>query len=233
MPTQQGLINPVSDVGKVARAAGVPFLLDACQTVGQLPIDVDRIGCDLLSATSRKYLRGPRGIGFLYVSPSLLDRLEPSVLDLHGASWTGADIYQMRSDTRRFETWEMNFAARAGFHRAVEYALEVGVAAGWERIRDLAASLRKSLREIAGVTVTDRGRLCGGLVTFTVDAVVASRVKMILRARGVNVSTSTTASAYLDMHGRGLDEVVRASVHYYNTGDELDRFAGEIASLAG
>lgn len=232
MPTQQGLINPAAEVGAVARAAGVPYLLDACQTVGQLPIDVEEIGCDFLSSTSRKYLRGPRGMGFLYVRPEMLDRLEPPVLDLRGAVWTAPDDFELRSDARRLETWEMSFAARAGFHRAVEYALEVGVVAGWERLHRLAETLRGMLAGIPGVRVTDRGQLRGGLVTFTVEGVTASAIRSDLRPRGVHVSTSTRDSALLDMSQRGLDEVVRASVHYYNTEAELDVLTGHIARLA-
>ena len=232
MPTQQGLINPAAEVGAVARAAGVPFLLDACQTVGQLPIDVAEIGCDFLSATSRKYLRGPRGIGFLYVRPGLLDRLEPPVLDLRGAVWTAPGKFEVREDARRLETWEMSQAARAGFHRAVEYALDVGVAAAWDRLHGLAEMLRTMLTEVPGVTVTDRGRVRGGLVTFTVDGTTASAIRSDLRPRKIHVSTSTRSSALLDMSQRGLDEVVRASVHYYNTEDELDTLVGHISRLA-
>lgn len=231
MPTQQGLINPAAEVGAVAKRAGVPFLLDACQTVGQVPIDVEAIGCDFLSATSRKYLRGPRGMGFLYVGESMLDRLDPPVLDLAGAVWTERDRFEVRADARRLETWEMSFAARAGFRRAVDYALDVGVDEGWDRLRDLAEGLRSRLSAIRGVTVRDRGTVRGGLVTFTVDGTTATDIQRDLRARNVNVSTSTRASALLDMSARGLDEVVRASVHYYNTEDELEVFTGNIARL--
>ena len=232
MPTQQGLINPAAAIGDVTRRAGVPFLLDACQTVGQLPIDVDAIGCDFLTATSRKYLRGPRGMGFLYVRPQVMDLLEPVVLDLRGAVWTDPQRYEMRQDAKRFETWEMPMAAKVGMGRAIEYALDVGVEAGWERLRALAAGLRSKLEEIRGVTVTDRGTVLGGLVTFTVDGITASEMAADLARHAVNVSTSTRSSAVLDMDRRGLDEVVRASVHYYNTEDELDELASHVARYA-
>lgn len=232
MPTQQGLINPAAAVGEVTRAAGVPFLLDACQTVGQVPIDVQAIGCDFLSATSRKYLRGPRGMGFLHVRPEMMERLDPLVLDLRGAVWTDPDRYEMRADARRFETWEMPMAQKLGFGRAVDYAMEVGVEAGWERLRALAEGLRLSLAAIPGVTITDRGTTLGGLVTFTVDGATAADIKTELSRHRINVSTSTRSSALLDMDRRRLDEVVRASVHYYNTYDELEAFVDHIERIA-
>lgn len=232
MPTQQGLINPAAAVGEITRAAGVPFLLDACQTVGQVPIDVDAIGCDFLSATSRKYLRGPRGMGFLYVRPEMMERLDPLVLDLRGAVWTEPDRYRMRSDAKRFETWEMPIAQKLGFGRAVDYALDVGVEAGWHRLRGLAQRLRSMLAAIPGVEVTDRGTVLGGLATFTIGDVAASQVKTELSRLGINVSTSTRASAVLDMERRQLDEVVRASVHYYNTDEELDLLVGHVERIA-
>jgi selenocysteine lyase/cysteine desulfurase len=223
VPTQGGLINPAEQVGAVAREAGVPFLLDACQSVGQLPINVDRIGADLLSATGRKFLRGPRGTGFLYVRRTLLDQLEPPFLDMHAATWTAPERYEIRPDARRFESWETNYAGKIGLGVAINYALSWGLDAIEARVTTLADGLRERLAALDGVHVHDQGLRRCAIVTFTVDGVSARAVQRRLAESAVNTSVSVASSARLDLPRRGLSELVRASVHYYNTDDELDR----------
>ena len=222
VPTNGGLVNPAAAVGDVARRAGITYLLDACQSVGQMPIDVDEIGCDLLSGTSRKFLRGPRGVGFLYVRDTLIEDLNPVMLDLHAATLLSPNNYEVRRDAKRFETWESNPALRLGLGAACDYATSMGLGAIWERVASLAAVLRADLAGIPGVTVHDKGRVKGGIVTFSVDRHTAPEVKAALAARSINVSTTAPASALIDMQQRGLDEIVRASVHYFNTEEELN-----------
>ncbi|MFQ5554165.1 MAG: aminotransferase class V-fold PLP-dependent enzyme [Acidimicrobiia bacterium] len=231
MPTNGGLVNPAAAVGRVTRAAGVPYLLDACQTAGQIPIDVEEIGCDFLSGTSRKYLRGPRGVGFLYVRGAVLENTEPIMLDLHGATWLPGDRYEMRPDARRFELWEQSMGAKAGFKAALDYAAAVGVQAGWDRIRSLAASLRSMLASLPGVDVWDLGTQRGGIVTFTVSGLDPASVKRQMRERAINVWTVTPAAARVDMDRRGIAGLVRASVHYFNTDDDLHALVAAVADL--
>ena len=222
VPSQNGLVNPVARIGAIARRAGVLFLLDACQSLGQLPVDVTDIGCHLLSGTGRKFLRGPRGTGFLYVDRTILDQLEPPFLDNHAADWTAPDSYRMRSDARRFETWEASYAARLGLGVAADYAMTVGIEAIAARNSALSGRLRSGLDSIAGVRTHDRGTVKSAITTFTVEGHHPVEVRDHLRVRGVNVSVTNADTALFDMPGRGLDAVVRASPHYFNTEAEVD-----------
>jgi len=228
VPTNGGLVNPAEEVGAAAREAGVPFLLDACQSAGQLPLDVQRIGCDMLAGTGRKFLRGPRGTGFLYVRREMLDKLEPPFLDLHAATWTGPGSFEIRGDARRFENWETNYAGKVGLGTAVEYALSWGLDAIEARVTALADGLRERLLTVDGVQVRDRGLRRCGIVTFTVDGVPSADVQRHLAANSVNTSVSRASDAQFDLVRRGLPDLVRASVHYYNTDAELDRLAAAL-----
>jgi selenocysteine lyase/cysteine desulfurase len=228
IPTQSGLVNPAAAVGALARDAGVPYLLDACQAVGQLPVDVDALGCDFLSATGRKYLRAPRGTGFLYVRRSRLAGLEPPFLDVHAARWAAGDVVEVRDDARRFESWEHSVANRLGLGAAVDYALALGADAIAARIETLAASLRAQLDEIPGLTLHDEGVERCGIVTFTIAGVDVYELAARLRAEAINISVSTIDFARYDFEARGLEAVARASVHYYNTDEELVRFVAAL-----
>jgi cysteine desulfurase/selenocysteine lyase len=221
VPTQGGLINPAEQIGEVAQETGIPFLLDACQSAGQLELDVRRIKCDALSGTGRKYLRGPRGTGFLYVHPRLRDRLEPAALDLHSATWTAPGEYRVNPTARRFELWENSVAGVLGLGAAVDYALAWGLDAIEERVVALGARLRTALREVDGVTLHDQGTRRCGIVTFSVDGVRADDVKRRLAEAKITTTVSSRESAQYDFTARGLPDLVRASVHYYNTDDEI------------
>jgi len=231
IPTNGGLVNPAAAVGKVAKAHNILYLLDACQAVGHIPVDVEAIGCDMLSATGRKYLRGPRGTGFLWVREALIESLDPPLLDLHAAKLTGPDSYEVRGDARRFENWESFVAGRLGLAAAIDYALDLGMEAIRDRIYRLAERLRGGLDSVPGATVRDLGQEKCGIVSFTVDGHEPAAIKETLEAQRINVSASRRPSTLLDMTERGLDSVVRASVHYYNSEDEVDRLIDAIKSL--
>ncbi len=229
--TNNGLVQPAAEVGRLAREFGVPFLLDACQSVGQLPLDVEALGCDMLSATGRKYLRAPRGTGFLYVRSGFLDTLDPPMLDNQAAEWTGPESFRMRDDARRFESWEASLACRLGLGRAVEYALGLGLGPIAERVGAVAGRLRSGLRAGGEITVQDGGDAQCGIVTFTHPRLSPAEVMARLAEQRMMVRVSPRASTLLDMNRRGLEAVVRASVHYYNTEDEVDAFCAAVAEL--
>jgi selenocysteine lyase/cysteine desulfurase len=230
IPTQGGLVNPAAAVGAVTRAAGVPYLLDACQAVGQLPVDVEALGCDFLSATGRKYLRAPRGTGLLYVRRDWITRLDPPFLDVHAARWAAGDQVLPCDDARRFETWERSVANQLGLGVAVDQALALGADAIAQRVVALGAELREQLATVPGLTLHDRGVERCGIVTFTVDGLDVHALAAQLRVQSINISVSTIDFARYDFEARGIDALARASVHYYNTEDELARLVDAIRS---
>jgi cysteine desulfurase len=227
VPTNGGLVNPVAEATALAREAGSLVLVDACQSVGQLDVDVSSLDVDALSATGRKWLRGPRGTGFLYVRPGLLETFEPPAIDLHSATWTSADRYELRADAGRFEQWEADVAARLGLKAAVGYLLEMGIDAVAAAVRDRA----DRLRELLGDRVRDLGRERSGIVSFAVDGMDAARVREALAARDITVTVSGRTSTLLDMDARGIDSLVRASPHYFVSDEQLEEAAAAVAQL--
>lgn len=224
IPTNGGLVNPALEVGRIARKYNVLYLLDACQSAGQLPLDVKEIQCDFLTATSRKYLRGPRGCGFLFISRSRIADLHPPMIDLYSAECVGLNDYRLREDARRFENWENNYSARLGMGRAIDHALSIGIARIEQQVGGLAEQLRTSLNTVDGVFVQDIGHKRCGIVSFSVEGMDATDIMYRLNTQGVNVSVSKPSSTPLDAARRNLPDLVRASVHYYNDQTELDRF---------
>ena len=223
VPTNGGLVNPAAAIGRIAREAGIPYLLDACQAVGQMPVDVRAIGCDILTATGRKFLRGPRGTGFLYMRRELLLQLEPPMIDHFAAPWTSTDGYTLRPDARRFETWENSYASRLGLGVAADYALAVGLETIEARCRMLAGRLRYGLGDLGGVSMHDLGRDRSAIVSFTLRDHSITSVLTEAAAEGIVIGASPPASTRLDSDARGLSYVLRASPHYFNTEADVDR----------
>ncbi len=229
VPSQSGLVNPAEAVGQVARRHGLWYLLDACQSAGQIDLDVRRIGCQMLSGTGRKFRRGPRGTGFLFVSKDILDQLDPPFIDLHSATWTGADSYEIAPGARRFENWEANVAGKIGLARGVAYARAIGLPAIEARVGALAAHLRTGLGTVKGVTLHDPGARKCGIVTFRSDRELPEALAARLGTLRMNCSVTSASTAQLDLGARGLPALLRASVHYYNTEDEVERFVQAVA----
>jgi selenocysteine lyase/cysteine desulfurase len=232
VPTNSGLMQPVAAIGEIAEAAGIPYLVDGCQAVGQIPVDVAKLRCDFFSGTARKFLRGPRGIGFLYVSDRSLKRGDfPLYIDMRGADWVSADDFAPAPDARRFENWEFAYSLVLGLGEAARYALEVGVEHGGRRARDLAAMLRGKLSGLSGIRVLDRGIELAAIVTVEVPGWDATDLSKLLRTKGVNTSASLRAYAVIDMDEKRAASALRLSPHYYNSEEEIDRAVETLRAL--
>ncbi len=230
IPTNNGLINPAKKVGEIAKEANAYYLLDACQSLGQVNVKVDDIGCDFLCGTGRKYLRGPRGTGLLYVRGSLIEKIEPVFLDLHAATWTSMHGFKIRNDARRFENWECHVAGKLGLATAIGYCNQLGIENIEKRVQELAKSLRQSLAKIPSITVLDKGCEKSGLVTFTAPFNIENLQKE-LELSGINTSVSYLEYARLDFEPKNLKMVLRASVHYYNTLDEIEKLCSKVSEI--
>ena len=233
VPTNSGLMQPVEALGEIAESARVPYLVDGCQAVGQIPVDVAKLRCDFFSGTARKFLRGPRGIGFLYVSDRSLQRGDfPLYIDMRGADWLSADSFAPAPDARRFENWEFAYSLVLGLGEAARYALAVGVEGGGRRARELAATLRSKLNALSGIRVLDRGSELAALVTIEVAGWDATELSKLLRTRGINSSASLRAYAVIDMDEKRAASALRLSPHYYNTEEEIDRVVEQLKAVA-
>ncbi|TPQ15665.1 aminotransferase class V-fold PLP-dependent enzyme [Streptomyces sporangiiformans] len=232
VPTGGGLVNPAAEIGRITRAAGVPFLLDATQSVGQFPVSVAELGCDMLTATGRKFLRGPRGTGFLWVRPEALEYLEPHSIEIATATWDGKRGFTWQGGARRFATWETSYANVLGLSAAVQQALEIGMDGIGRRAIELGAYLRDRLDAVPGVTTYDLGRQRCAIVTAKVDAMPTAEVAAALAEHRINVTTTDPTHAQFDTEDRGVHPLVRLSPHYYNTEGELDRAVEVFAKLA-
>jgi selenocysteine lyase/cysteine desulfurase len=218
VPTHSGLIQPVAEIGRLCEEAGVPFLVDACQAVGQLDIAVDELRCDFLSATARKFLRGPRGVGFLYVSDRMLaEQRAPLWIDLRGARWTEADAYELVESARRFENWEFAYALLLGMGAAARYAMRVGVREAGQYAAGLAALARARIAELPGTRVLDHGKSLAAIATVAFDNHDADTIVHRLREQAINTSATFRGYAVLDMDRKRATNALRISPHYYNT----------------
>jgi len=231
IPSAAGGMTPIVEIGKIARKHGILYMVDACQSVGQAPIDVREIDCDMLSVTGRKYLRAPRGTGFLYVRKAVQDKLKIVFMDGFTVEWLSETDYQIRDDARRFELYEKNRALILGLGKAVDYALNIGIDRIWQRVQQLSTFARQQLQAIKGITVHDMGTEQCGIVTFSVAGMEAGAVKGKLAERHINTSVGLAKSTLLYMNKNHLSSIVRASIHYYNTEAEVQTMCAALVEM--
>ena len=223
VPSNTGLIQPVEEVGKLCAQRNLYYLVDGCQSAGQIPVDVEKIQCDFFTATLRKFLRGPRGCGFLYVSDKIINqKLEPLFIDLRGADWVSADEYAPRMDARRFEDWEMPYALVLGSKAAIDYALQVGLVEIQERNLHVCELIRNEVSQLKGFTLLDIGTPQSSIITMTIANQTAQHVLASLRKQNINTSIGFRNFALIDFDAKKVEWALRISPHYYNTEEEVN-----------
>ena len=231
IPSTAGNVLPAAAIGEVANKHNILYLLDACQSVGHVPVDVQAIGCDMLAVTGRKYLRGPRGSGFLYVRRAIQDKLKLFCFDGRTVTQVTQQDFVVRTDARRFEWYEKNPAIVLGLQKAVEYLLKIGIERVWQRIQYLANLFRQRLQAMDGIVVHDQGDVLCGIVTFSATGIAATEIRAKLAAKNINVHIGLASSTLYYMNRKELNGIVRASVHYYNTEEEIELVCQELRTL--
>ena len=232
IPTNGGLVNPAEKVGQIAKKYNIPYLLDACQAAGQMSIDVEKIGCDFLAATGRKFLRGPRGTGFLDIKDKWLSIIEPAMIDHFGAPWVSKNTYELRKDARRFETWENSYALRIGLGEAITYAEEIGIDLIHERVQLLARLNRKLLSEVKNVQVRDIGTDQCGIISFSIEEEKdPKKIVNQMSEAGFTIGSVDPESTLIDSEKRNLPTLLRMAPHYYNTEEEIEKAVKQISLL--
>jgi len=229
--SQRGDVQPASKVGEIANKHNILYLLDACQSVGQINLDTKSLKCDFLCGSGRKYLRGPRGTGFLYTKSTALKTLEPVFLDLHSANWKNVGSYEFVRDAKMFECWERNMAAMIGLTTAVEYLLKLDVKMVEQRVKQLSLNLREKLSELAAIKILEKSNNCSGIVTFTKTSISATDLKDELQKKGINISVIKQRNARLDLGKECTGDINRASLHYYNSEQEISEFIKQLTKL--
>lgn len=232
IPTNSGLVQDAYSIGDLCEQYGVIYLLDACQAVGQINVDVTELKCDFLSTTGRKFLRGPRGTGFLYVSDKILkNNYAPMYLDMRGANWVNPDKYELFGGAQRFELWEMSYALLLGLKEAIKHCNQVGL----NLIQDYNSIIRDrlvgGLDSLKDVALYDKGSQRSNIVTFKKEGLTNEEIKRKLDEQNVYCSISTRSSAMFDFDKKSIEGAVRLSPHYFNTTEEMDKLIEIIDSL--
>ena len=223
IPTNTGLVQNVEKIGHLCQKYKTLFLLDACQSVGQMQVDVQKIKCDFLTATGRKFLRGPRGTGFLFVSDrELRKNLEPLFIEQQGAIWTSKNEYKTIKSAKRFESWEKPIAAIIGFTTALHYLNAIGIKNIQKYNQQISLYFRQKLNKIPHLLMMDRGLQLSSIITVYPKDGSLEKMEHVLKINNICYSVATKDNAIIDFESKKVDWVIRFSPHYYNTIEEID-----------
>ncbi|MBL7876461.1 MAG: aminotransferase class V-fold PLP-dependent enzyme [Cyclobacteriaceae bacterium] len=232
VPSNSGMIQPVEEVGKLCKERDLYYLVDGCQSVGQIPVNVQKIHCDFLSGTLRKFLRGPRGAGFLYVSDKIIDqKLEPLFIDMRGADWISENEYTPRMDARRFEDWELPYSLLLGSKAAIAYANNIGLEEIQIRNKHLCEMVRQGVSENPNLRLLDIGANQSSIITLALANQKATDVLQSLRSKNINTSVAHRSFALIDFDVKQVDWALRISPHYYNTETEVETLLSAIKKI--
>jgi selenocysteine lyase/cysteine desulfurase len=238
IPTNSGLVQPVNEIAKIYSEYAENYtdkswyILDACQSAGQMKLDVRKLKCDFLSVTCRKFLRGPRGTGALFVSDRALQNgLEPMFIDMRGAEWKEKNLYEQQPTAMRYEDWEFAYSTVVGTREAIKYCLAIGENKIWQQVKLLSSFMRSKLEAVDGIRVLDRGPELSSSVSFYIKDKQPRYIVNEMLKRKINVVASYRAFGLIDFDEKGVNWVVRSSPHYYNTIDEIDYFIEAVKEI--
>lgn len=220
-----GTRQPVEEVGKIADENDILFSVDAAQAVGHVPVDVDDIGCDFLAAPGHKGLLGPQGTGFLYISEKHLDEVSPMLYGGGIVESAREHSCQLVEPPQIFDAGTPNIPGIIGLGRAAEYVLDIGL----ERIEKRERKLIRKMHEISDLNDVEiygpkSPEKIAGVLSFNVDDMNPHELSSILDEVADIATRSGHHCADLAMGYFGLDATLRASVHYYNSVGEIEKF---------
>ena len=230
-----GCLNPIGDVVALAHGAGALVLVDACQSLPHLPVDVQQLGCDFLVGSSHK-LCGPTGMGLLWAREALLDAMPPFL----GGGEMIQDVYLDHSSwadlPHKFEAGTPAIGEAIGMGAALDYIKALGLERiqAWEQL--LTRRLFERLQAIEGVKILgptpDQQPHRGALAAFSVDGLHANDIAALLDSAGICIRSGHHCTQPLHRH-YGLSATARASLSFTTTPEEIDRFADELAGAIG
>jgi cysteine desulfurase / selenocysteine lyase len=224
-----GTVNPVAELCARARRRGIVTLVDAAQSAGHRPVDVQEIGCDFLAFSGHK-MCGPTGSGVLYGRRERLEGMPP----FHGGGdmISNVDFFQStwKDAPHKFEAGTPDFAAAIGLRAAVDYVDAIGCDNIARHDEELAVRALENLSRLSGIRVFGPRKGRAGVVSFLLRDIHAHDVVTVADQRGVALRGGHHCNQPL-MKRLGVDSTARASFYFYNTTAEVDRLAEVLVEI--